>query len=109
MGIPTSLTCVLCGSAYEESPDLYCCHNCGELGTLRVEYDYDVARSSLSRQSLAARPFVDIWRYLPLLPLRAREVSMPLRVGATPLYPAPELRKSLGLESLWVKDDTCNP
>ena len=34
---------------------------------------------------------------------------MSLRIGGTPLYPAPGLRQELGLRHLWLKDDTLNP
>ncbi|MFQ5856255.1 MAG: threonine synthase [Anaerolineae bacterium] len=105
----TTLTCVLCGAVYEEGPTLYVCPACGDLATLRVSYDYDSVRAAVSRESFAKQPFVNQWRYLPLLPLRMRKVSVPLRVGATPLYPAPRLRQALGLPHLWVKDETCNP
>ena len=109
MGTVTSLTCVLCGTAYPEDPALYTCPACGDLATLRVAYDYDAVRPTMTRRALAAQPFVDHWRYLPLLPLKAPEVSLPLRVGATPHYDVPGLRKALGMERLWVKDDTPNP
>lgn len=109
MGTVTQLSCVICGKTYRENAALYTCPACGELATLRVSYDYDAARKALTRESLAARPLVDPWRYLPLLPLQASSVSIPLRVGATPLYPAPRLRQALGLERLWVKDDTVGP
>ena len=109
MGRVTGLTCVLCGRVYQESRGLYACSSCGDLGTLRVSYDYDAVGAALTRESLAGRPLGDPWRYLPLLPLKMTEVSLPLRVGATPLYDAPGLRRSLGLRHLWVKDDTLNP
>ena len=109
MPLPESLTCVSCSAAYREDPNQYSCPKCGELGTLRVSYDYDRIRASASRDSLAAAPFRDHWRYLPLLPLAAGPVEFPLAVGATPLYPVPGLRKALGLERLWIKDDTANP
>ncbi len=109
MPLPECLTCVLCGAAYPEDPNRYSCPTCGELGTLRVSYDYDRMRAAASRDSLAGIPFRDHWRYLPMLPLAAGRVDFPLAVGGTPLYPAPGLRKALGLERLWVKDDTANP
>ncbi len=109
MPLPESLKCVLCSAAYREDPDQYSCTACGELGTLRVSYDHDRIRESASRDGLAAAPFRDHWRYLPLLPLAADRVEFPLAVGATPLYPVPGLRKALGLERLWIKDDTVNP
>ncbi len=109
MPVPASLTCVLCSGVYPEGADQYSCPNCGELGTLRVSYDYDRIGASVSRDGVAAAPFRDHWRYLPLLPLAADEVAFPLSVGGTPLYPVPGLRKALGLHSLWIKDDTANP
>ncbi|MBI4527329.1 MAG: threonine synthase [Deltaproteobacteria bacterium] len=107
MGNVISLSCVLCGKLYEESPGLYACLACGDLATLRVSYDYESV--TIGRESLASQPLSDQWRYLPLLPLRNRKVSIPLRIGGTPLYPAPRLRQALGLQHLWVKDDTSNP
>ena len=109
MPLPDSLTCVLCAAAYREAPTQYSCPKCGELGTLRVSYDYDRINASASRDGLAEAPFADHWRYLPVLPLAAGAVDFPLAVGGTPLYPVPGLRKALGLQRLWVKDDTANP
>ena len=109
MPLPESLSCVLCSAAYREAPNRYSCPGCGELGTLRVSYDYDRIRASASRDGLAEVPFRDHWRYLPLLPLASGGVEFPLAVGGTPLYPVRALRNALGLERLWVKDDTANP
>ena len=109
MGVVASLTCVLCGAGYRADEVRYTCPACGDMGALRVSYDYDAIRPVLTREALAARPFVDQWRYLALLPLERGEVALPLRVGATPLYPVPRLRRALGLQHLWVKDDTSNP
>ena len=109
MPVPESLTCVLCSGVYPEGADQYSCPKCGELGTLRVSYDYDRIKASASRDGMAVLPFRDHWRYLPLLPLAAGRVEFPLAVGGTPLYPVPGLRKALGLERLWIKDDTVNP
>ena len=109
MPLPERLTCVLCSADYREGHNQYSCPECGELGTLRVAYDYDRIKASASRDHLAALPFRDHWRYLPLLPLAADRVEFPLAVGGTPLYSVPGLRKALGLERLWIKDDTVNP
>ena len=109
MPVPASLTCVLCSGVYPEGADQYSCPKCGELGTLRVSYDYDRINASTSRDALAEAPFRDHWRYLPLLPLAVDEVKFPLAVGGTPLNATPGLRKALGLDHLWIKDDTANP
>ena len=109
MGTVVSLTCVVCDTSYEEKPGMYTCPACGEFATLRVAYDYDRVRHVMTRTSLAAEPLSDQWRYLPLLPVQAGREVIPLRVGGTPLYEAPGLRKALGLQDLWVKDDTRHP
>jgi len=109
MGRVTELTCVICGTVYRENTALYVCPSCGDLGTLRVSYDYDAARRTLTREGLTGKALVDHWRYLPLLPLEHADELIPLRVGGTALYAAAGLRKVLSLEHLWVKDDTTNP
>jgi threonine synthase len=56
-----------------------------------------------------------MWRYLPLLPVRAapaRRLAQPTvlaGVGWTPLLAAPRLAAALGLKHLWVKDDGRQP
>lgn len=51
----------------------------------------------------------DMWRYRPLLPLRAGEAPVSLGEGGTPLLAAPTLAARLGLASLHVKDEGVNP
>jgi threonine synthase len=69
-------------------------------GILDVSYDYREARSSLSSRT-------DLFRYLPLLPVRAAGDVLP--AGATPLVAAPRLARRLGLRELYLKDETRNP
>jgi hypothetical protein len=57
------LRCRACGQAEEIGPN-FVCTAC--FGPLEVVYDYDVARSRLTREAVAARP-PGIWRYLELL------------------------------------------
>ena len=102
----TGARCVRCGRQYPAGPGLTTCA-CG--GILDVEYDYDQIRSRLSPQSLARNPDRSMWRYRPLLPVEPDSPPPPLRVGWSPLYPAPRLAAELGLKTLWLKDDGQNP
>jgi threonine synthase len=84
-------------------------------GPLEVDYDYDAMRAEATRDAIAAGP-ESIWRYaalLPELPGPDGRTDPALRVdlggGWTPLVEAPRLGAALGLDDLWVKNDTLNP
>lgn len=109
MPLPIRLTCVLCDRQYGEGPQRYSCPRCGELGTLRVDYDYGRVQRDIEARMWPERATFDQWRYAPLLPLGTAPSAFPLRVGGTPLYAAARLREQLGLTDLWLKDDTLNP
>jgi threonine synthase len=83
----------------------YVCAGC--FGPLEIAYDLEVAARTLDRQSLALRP-AGIWRYLELLPV-TEPPTRGLQVGSTPLVRADRLGDAIGIERLWLKDDTRNP
>jgi threonine synthase len=98
------LRCRACGTPAELGPN-YVCVAC--FGPLEVVYDPTVARRTLTRETIAARA-PGIWRYLELLPV-ASAPARGLAVGSTALVPAERLGRELGVERLWLKDDTRNP
>jgi len=101
------LRCRACGRAEELGPS-FVCVAC--FGPLEVEYDHDVARQRLTRESIAARA-PGIWRYLELLPV-AHVPERGLAVGSTALVRADRLARDLDLgtgTALHLKDDTRNP
>jgi len=93
----------------------YVCPHHGDDGILDVVYDYADVRRHLTPDQLAASGERSIWRYLPLLPVdpqvarRLAEGTLLGSVGWTPLYPAPRLAGTLGLNHLWIKDDGRQP
>jgi threonine synthase len=110
VGRVVELRCVSCEKAYAPEAARYVCDGCGPLrGTLEVRYDYADLRRRLSRQAFAAAGRPDHWRYLDLLPVNAPGPAGNLRVGWTPLYEAPRLRRYLAIPHLYVKDDGQNP
>ena len=98
--------CVKCGKEYPATPDVTTCE-CG--GILDIVYDYDYVKSRLTKEKLAARKDMTMWRYRELLPIEEETENTPLRVGNTPLYEEPRLAEMLGLGHLYVKDDGLNP
>ena len=83
-----ALRCVECGKAFREDEALYTCPACGTRpdggwGILDVEYDYD-RQARLFHKDHLARAERNIWRYLPILPLKddARLPSLADRLDA---------------------------
>ncbi len=98
------LVCRNCGRPEALGPS-YVCSGC--FGPLEVDYDLEVARRTLHREAVERRA-PGIWRYLELLPVEAAP-ARGLKVGSTPLIDAARLGDALGIDRLWVKDDTRNP
>jgi threonine synthase len=75
-----------------------------------VAFDYDAIAANVTRASIAAGPST-LWRYRDLLPVPTDEPFTPVHLGGglTPLTPAPRLAEALGLDDLWLKNDTVNP
>jgi len=101
MGFVKGLKCRECEREYPVEP-IYVCEFC--FGPLEVVYDYDKIKKILSREKIQSRP-QNLWRYKELLPIEG-EPSEALHTGFTPLTKAENLAKVLGLEELYIKDDS---
>lgn len=101
--------CSLCGHEYSPSDVTYTCPQDG--GNLEVVLDIENIRRTISPDELDSRPEPSLWRYLPLLPVGDPQGYMtPLRAaGWTPNFKPPVLKNELGLQSLWIKDESRNP
>ena len=97
------LRCRECGAECEIAP-VHVCESC--FGPLEVEYDYDAVKRVLTRELIESRPR-NIWRYRELLPIDG-EPRIGLHSGFTPLVRADRLAAALGVEELYVKDDSVN-
>jgi threonine synthase len=101
-GNARALSCRECGHEVALGPH-YACPEC--FGPLEVAYDFP----TVTREQIAAGPR-NIWRYQPLLPVPADITESPnTEPGFTRLLRADNLARELGLERLWVKDDSTNP
>jgi threonine synthase len=73
---------------------------------LLARYRLDEAARTMTREAIAARP-PDLWRYAEVLPGSADPVT--LGEGMTPLLPMRFLGRSLGLDTVLLKDEALNP
>jgi threonine synthase len=97
------LKCRECAADYPTAP-LHVCETC--FGPLEVVYDYGSIRRSMTRTAIESRPR-NLWRYRELLPIDG-EPKVGLHSGFTPLVRADRLARELGVDELWVKDDSVN-
>jgi threonine synthase len=96
------LSCRECGHEVALGPH-YACPEC--FGPLEISYDF----GTVTRAQIEAGP-ANIWRYQPLLPVPTDISESPnTEPGYTRLLRADNLARELGLEKLWVKDDSTNP
>ena len=99
-----SLRCRGCEREYPIEP-LNACDFC--FGPLEVAYDYDSIAQAISRDSISQGP-PTMWRYHDFLPVEA-DRALDMGTGFTPLIRADNLGRKLGLENLYVKNDSVNP
>src|SRR3954470_24478204 len=101
-GHATALACRECGHQVALGP-FYACPEC--FGPLEIAYDFP----RVTREEIEAGPR-NIWRYKALLPVPTDiEQSPNTEPGFTRLLQARNLGAELGIERLWVKDDSTNP
>jgi len=99
----TSLKCRECGKLYPKKAT----HICeDDFGPLECAYDYDAIAKAISREKIQSRP-ESMWRYRELLPLDG-EPTIGVQNGFTPLIRATRLAKALGVDELYIKNDTVN-
>jgi threonine synthase len=85
---------------------VHVCEFC--FGPLEVKYNYDEIKLALTRDVIESRP-ANMWRYRELIPIDS-EPTVGLHNGFTPLVRAKNLGKELGLNNLYIKNDSvCHP
>ncbi|WEU40710.1 MAG: threonine synthase [Candidatus Odinarchaeum yellowstonii] len=94
--------CPSCGRVYDAGRVLSLCEYC--YSPLIYFFEYSKIRESLS--------FLDVnsfWRYASLLPEVKQEFRISLGEGRTPLFKASRFASILGLNNLFLKDESRNP
>ncbi len=93
------LKCVDCGKRYPWSFTV----QCPDCNMALVDIDYDLTGARIGREG----PPME--RYFDLLPISRREHILDGGEGNTPCRLAPELGRAIGLDNLYVKDESANP
>jgi len=97
----TFLRCRECKKEYD-STFKYICDEC--FGPLDVHYHFP----SITKDIFASREQT-YWRYFELLPIIDKSNIVSINAGMTPLVRADKLGKEIGLNNLYIKNDSVNP
>jgi threonine synthase len=100
------LRCSDCGRSYSPLQVQTFCPDCQ--APLLANYDLEKARSELDRDEIRCRPH-GMWRWGELLPVYDPANMVTLGEGDTPLLHLKRLGAELGLNRLYVKDESMNP
>lgn len=105
----TGYRCCLCGTEYLPGQVTYTCPKDG--GNLDVELDYAAIKRKYHYEDITSRTDYSLWRYEPLLPVnQPKGEETPLHLaGWTPVFKMQSLAEKLGLDHLWLKDESRNP
>ena len=104
MGFAIGLKCRECHRKYALEP-VNACDFC--FGPLAVDYDYKLMAKTVNRKRISEGPHT-IWRYHDMLPV-GPENAVDIGAGFTPLIKANNLGRMLGLDNLYIKNDSVNP
>ena len=109
MGKFLGYRCSLCGTDYSPDEITYTCPKDG--GNVDVVLDYEGLKNKYKPEDILSRNDPSLWRYLPLVPVSQPEGdATPLHaVGGTPVFNLSVLAQRLGLQNLWLKDESRNP
>jgi threonine synthase len=104
-----SYECTLCHKTYHPSQNIMTCSNCGEQGILMIEYDYEKMKKVVNQAYFENNKDQSMWRYLPLMSIEGKFHERLLKIGFTPLYQANRFHQRIGLNKLFIKDESTNP
>jgi len=97
------LECSACFTTYASTALMNLC-TCG--APLLARYRLEEAAAALDREQLEGQT---LWRYHAMLPVQSPAGVVSLGEGMTPLLRAERLGKRLGLNHLYIKDESLNP
>ncbi len=102
----THLECADCGRVHPRDELHNLCVRCSK--PLLVRYDLKEAARTMTRAALRERD-ANMWRYREVMPVISDADIITLGEGWTPLLPARQLGRALGMDKLYIKDESANP
>ena len=102
----THLECSRCAQTYDHERPQNLCEACGK--PLFARYDLEKVAQAWSKSALMGRT-ASLWRYEKLLPVIDPACIVSLGEVMTPLIRTRRLGGFLGLDALWVKDESPLP
>src|SRR5437667_1877478 len=106
MNFVTHLECASCGQRYDAGQVHNLCTACAR--PLWVRYDLARLKKNFTKQTLLGRP-PTLWRYLEILPIRNPEKIVSLTETITPILETRSIAAHLGVEHLYLKDESRLP
>jgi threonine synthase len=103
-----ALTCIRCQTNYPVSTTVIGCRQCADVAPANLRVTYTPEARQRWKLDAGAHDGRGMWRYADMLPLSAR-AAISLGEGETPLVAAPHIAARLGLERLFIKDESRNP
>ncbi len=103
---PYRLTCGWCGRTYASDRLQRLCVDCKR--PLVAGYELDTTMGNQFLAGLKGRES-SLWRYREVLPLSDPANIVSLGEGMSPCIAAPRLASRLGVDHLWIKDESQNP
>ena len=99
------LECSSCRTVHDHTVLQTVCTRCGR--SLLAKYDLKSAQRKFTRDQLQSGEGT-LWRYRELLPVLFEENVVSLGEGQTPIFRLKRLGSALGIQNLWLKDDSFN-
>ncbi len=106
MNFLIDLECSDCGRRVSADKLRNLCPDCNR--PLLARYDVEAAGKTLTPEALAIRE-PTLWRYREMLPVDDESAIVTLSEGGTPLVHARRLGERLGMDRLYIKDESVNP
>ena len=98
--------CINCNEKYDIDKIIYFCKKCGDL--LEIKYNYKKISEDLSKSDWQKVP-LSVWRYRDFMPVKDFSKIVSLQEGGTGFHQSKNLRKTLGIKQLFIKNEGENP